>query len=143
MIVYEKPARLHRTRWLFDQVDEFVQRSSGDHIALLIVLPSADPPDGPTRAENKARLRKLGRSLRRIVTVPIGDAFRMTVVRTIMRAIALLQGQARVHFVEDSMEHGVGRLLEAASSATPPAHVIEEDLQAMYEALGARISLSA
>src|SRR6478672_1880468 len=80
MIVYQKPARLHRSRWLFDRVDEFVKASHGDKIALMIILPTADPPDAPTRAENALRLRRLGSALRRIVTVPVGDAFWMSLV---------------------------------------------------------------
>ena len=94
MIVYQKPARLHRSRWLFDRVDEFVKSSPGDKIALMIVLPTADPPDAPTRAENRLRLRRLGPALRCIVTVPVGDAFWTSVVRTIMRALAVLQGRS-------------------------------------------------
>jgi hypothetical protein len=142
-VVYERAARLPRTRWLFDRIDEFAEGSPGDKMTFLIILPNADPPDRMTRAENNARLRKLGPSLRRIVTVPIGDAFRMTIVRSVMRAMTLLQGQARTNVVADSVPEGIARLLEARTGATPTARLIEGDLQTMYRALGPSISLSA
>src|SRR6185436_19986380 len=91
-IVYQKAARLHRTRWLFVQMDKFAAWRQGDLTASMVVLPTADPPDAPTRAENTAGLKRVGTRLRRLVTAPVGDAFRTTIVRTIMRPLSALQG---------------------------------------------------
>ena len=59
LVVYGAAARLHRTRWLFDRADELA-RNHASVIVLMVVLPAADPPDGPTRAENATRLKALG-----------------------------------------------------------------------------------
>jgi hypothetical protein len=103
----------------------------------MVVLPTADPPDGPTRAENNARLRRVGARLRRLVTAPVGDAFRMSVVRAVMRGLALLQGQTRTHVIADTVEGGVMRLLEVKTEQTPGRARILIDLRAMHAALGA------
>jgi hypothetical protein len=102
----------------------------------MVVLPTSDPPDGPTRAENALRLRRLGPSLRRVVTVPIGNAFRVSVVRTVMRAISAIQGRSGVQVVATTVEEGIPRLLELARAKTPTREEIEADLNAMYQALG-------
>src|ERR1700712_1896649 len=95
LIVYASPARLLRTRWLFDRLDEMTARVAPIN-SLLIVLPSADVPDADTRAENTLRMGRLRGRLRRVITVVIGDSMRVNLVRTIMRAMFLLQGQSRV-----------------------------------------------
>jgi hypothetical protein len=99
-------------------------------------LPTADPPDGPTRAENSLRMKKLAPSLRRFVTVAIGDDFRVSVVRTVMRAISVLQGKAKVHLVANTVEEGIRRMLEAGGPTTPGPVQLTQDVQARYRALG-------
>jgi hypothetical protein len=54
LIVYQAAARLHRTKWLFDVIDELVARNRDGIIAFMVILSTADPPDAVTRAENTA-----------------------------------------------------------------------------------------
>ena len=119
-IVYQRAARLHRTRWLFDQFDVIRAKNPDGVIALMVVLPSADPPDAETRAENNSRLHTMGTSLRRLVTVPIGDAFRTSVVRTIMRGITIIQGKSKVQFICNTIDAGVRELLVGAFRQNAP-----------------------
>jgi hypothetical protein len=134
-IVYQKAARLHRTRWLFERLEAFAAGRKGEVMVLMVVLPTADPPDGPTRAENAAGLKRLGPRLRRLVTAPVGDAFRATIVRTIMRALAALQGKSGVHFVVNSVDEAVQRIRQAAGAETPSVDQLHQDLDALHAAL--------
>jgi hypothetical protein len=136
VVVYRAPARLHRSRWLYYLADRAARDSPDGIVVLMVILPTADPPDGPTRGENTTRMRKLAPSLRRFVTVAIGDDLRLSVVRTVMRALAVLQGKSKVHFIENTLEDGVSRLLEAAGPKTPGAAELMQDVEALYEALG-------
>lgn len=136
LIVYQRAARLHRTRWLFDRVDEYLAERSDDVVVFMVVLPTADPPDGPTRAENSTRLKKIGKRLRRLVTTPVGDAFRMSIVRTVMRGLAILQGQAGVCFVTNTIDDGLRRVTAVASPKTPSRARLGTDLESLFAALG-------
>ncbi len=133
--LWQSPARVHRTRWFFDIADEAAARNTDGIVAMLIILPTALPPDAPARTENALRLRKLGKSIRRVVTVPLGDAFFLNVVRTVMRAMFVVQGQSGMQIVESSIAVGIRRVLEAASHSTPGRPQIEEDVTALYRAL--------
>jgi hypothetical protein len=135
VVVYRAPARLHRSRWLYYLADRAAKENPEGIVALMVILPTADPPDGPTRAENTTRMRKLAPSLRRFVTVAIGDDLRLSVVRTVMRALAVLQGKSKVHFIENTLEDGVARVREAAGPRTPGAAELMRDVQALYQAL--------
>src|SRR5262245_50146277 len=81
LIVYQAAARLHRTRWLFNRMNEYLGAHAEPCVVLMVVLPTADPPDRATRAENSAQLKRMGDRLRRLVTAPVGDAFRVSIVR--------------------------------------------------------------
>ncbi len=139
IVVYQLDARLHRTRWLFDRLDEFVATlGEGTAMGFMVVLPTAGPPDAPTRTGNVHRPRKVGARLRRIVTTPIGDSFLTSVVRTVMRGLSILQGQAKVQIVSNTIDEGITRLLEISSPATPTRTQLLADLEAMHAALGAQ-----
>jgi hypothetical protein len=143
LIVYQQAARLHRTRWLFDQCDEVCANLPGGLMALMVVLPSADPPDSATRTENNARLKKLGIKLRRLVTVPVGDAFRMSLVRAVMRAISVIQGTTHVQFVCNTIDDGMRVMLVGSSQITPPGAQLFDDLVRVHKALGVEMPRSA
>jgi hypothetical protein len=135
-IVYSAPARLHRTRWVFDRAEA---RTMGkDFVVLMVVLSTSDPPDAATRTENVERLRRIGPRLRRLVTVPLGDTFFVTIVRTIMRALALVTGHGRTQLICSSIEEGVARVVQVAGPSTPTATRILEDQRAMFGALDLR-----
>jgi hypothetical protein len=136
LVVYQKAARLERTRWLFDVADALLANTAADILAFMIVLPTADPPDARTRHENTLRMRRIAPRVRRLVTTPIGNAFNVSVVRTIMRGLNVLLGHADTRFVADTVQEGVRYLLEAKSDTTPSAQQILTDLAAIYQALG-------
>ncbi len=135
-VVYQLAARYHRTHWLFEKIDAYASAHPGDFMVLMVVLPTADPPDAATRAENAMQLRRLGSRLRRLVTAPIGDAFRVSIVRTVMRALAALQGKSGVHFVTRGIEDSLERITQGASERTPSADQLKRDLSSLHQALG-------
>ena len=139
-VVYQAAARLHRSRWLFDVIDELAAKNPDGILGLMVILPTADPPDAATRAENSARLRKLGISLRLMVTVPVGDDMWHTIVRTMMRAMNVIQGKAHAYVVSTSLEEGLDRLFQAAGPRTPSREQIQQDLDALHAALGVKTS---
>ncbi|HEV8550885.1 MAG TPA: hypothetical protein VGQ57_17685 [Polyangiaceae bacterium] len=136
IIVYQKPARINRTRWLFDVVDAVLAETNFDIVGFLIVLPTADPPDRPTRDENVRRLRKISHRVRRLVTTPIGNAFKVSLVRTVMRGLNILLGHSDSRFVTDTVPEGLAHLVAVKSARTPSPEQILADISAVYVALG-------
>jgi hypothetical protein len=118
VIVYKSPARLKRIRWIFDRIEELAARTAPIN-GLLIVLESSDLPDAATRAENTRRMVELRGRLRRVVTVVLGDSMRVSLVRTIMRAMFLLQGMSRVQHIVSSVEEGLNTLLDDPTAQMP------------------------
>jgi len=136
LVVYQKAARIERTRWLFDVVENYLADHDTDLLAFLIVLPSADPPDAPTRQENSDRMKKIGPRVRKLVTLPIGNAFKVQLVRTVMRGLNAILGRSDREPIADTVDEGLEELLESASERTPSTRQIRDDIRAIYEALG-------
>jgi hypothetical protein len=136
LIVYQKAARIERTRWLFDVIENYLLDNDTNLLAFLIVLPSADPPDARTRQENTDRTRRIGQRIRRLVTLPIGNAFKANIVRAIMRGLNFILGQSDSRSIADNVADGLDELLEVATERTPPARQICDDIGLIYQALG-------
>jgi hypothetical protein len=136
LVVYQKAARIERTRWLFDIVENYLRDHESDLLAFLIVLPSADPPDARTRQENTDRMKKIGHRVRRLVTMPIGNAFKANVVRAVMRGLNVVLGYSDTRSIADTVDEGLDELLKFASTRTPSVRQIRDDIALIYQTLG-------
>lgn len=137
LVLYAADARLHRTRWAFDRVDELVAKCPEGVVCLMVILPTAGAPDAPTRAENAFRFRKIDSSLRMMVTVALGDQFRQSIVRAVMRGLILVSRQQERHAIAVTEREGIAKLLasEGIRPSTPARSEIEADLAALHAAL--------
>lgn len=133
--LWNAPARLHRSRWVYDAADELAASRSNGMCALMILLPTADPPDGPARNENALRMRALKKSLRRLVTVVLGDDLRQTIIRSVLRIVALPLGPGRAG-VASSVERGIEQLVRAGSPSTPSFADLAKDVGSLFRQLG-------
>jgi hypothetical protein len=124
---YGADASLERTRWVFDRADELAAGNPDGILCLMVISSTVAPPDGPTRAENEARLEMLDSKMQLLVTVPLGD----TIMRALLRTMIPLQGKRARHVIVASEREGIRRLLELASPQTPSRSEIEADLSAL------------
>ncbi len=133
LVLYGADARLHRTRWVFDRVDELAARNPGGIYSLMAITPNSAPPDAATRAENAKRFGQLDRVLIAMVTVALGDDFKISIVRTVMRAVILLSRKSGKHMIASTEREGIDRLLAEAAGDTrlPSRALIEGDLAAL------------
>jgi len=67
--------------------------------------------------------------------VPLGDSLRAQIVRTVMRAMLLVQRQSERHRIAVNEAEGIRLILEAATPETPGATQIRADLAALYKEL--------
>jgi hypothetical protein len=134
LTLWNAPARLHRSRWVFDHLDLLADAQPSGVVGMMIILSTADPPDAATRTENLVRLRRLTGRLRRVVTVIIGDELHQTVVRTVLRLLAIPLGSGRL-VVERSIDAGLVRMREAESRATPSLAELQEAVAELYTSL--------
>jgi hypothetical protein len=141
LTLWNAPARLHRSRWVFDQLDALAATQPEGVVGMMIILPTADPPDAATRTENFVRLRRLTGRLRRVVTVIVGDELHQTVVRTVLRLLAIPLGSGRL-VVERSIDAGIIRMREDAGRGTPSLAELQDAAAALYTSLGLPVPAS-
>ncbi|HJL15953.1 MAG TPA: hypothetical protein RMH99_09865 [Sandaracinaceae bacterium LLY-WYZ-13_1] len=133
LIIYGGAARLHRTRWLFESVEDVTAGRDG-LVALMLIPAGAEPPDAVTRRENKKRLERLRGRLDLLVTVPMGDAFWISIVRTVMRGMAMVHRQTGWNLVESTFAAGLDRVCGLPD--VPPRTQVVQDALVLCEALG-------
>jgi hypothetical protein len=135
-MVWKTAARLHRTRWVFDVMDSLAASRPGGIVVLMVILPTADPPDKEARAENDRRIKGLGPSVRALSTVILGDGVRQVLIRSVMRAMVIPHRRSvRESTLDSTVDGGIERLLCAASPETPSFEQVAADVRAMHLAL--------
>jgi hypothetical protein len=139
--MWQSAANLNRVRWHAAVLEQHVAKHRGETLGLMIVLPTAAPPQGEARLESNAVVRRVAPHLRLAVTAALGETLQMQVVRTVMRGMFLLCGNAKRHVVVSTEAQGVDRILGVADSTTPNRAELEATLSALHEALGPQPAL--
>lgn len=136
-VVYRGDARAHRSHWLFERMEQMVAAGVPSVIGLVVVPPDSKPPDQDARAAEAAAYERFGRIIRRVVTVPEGSPFRVSVVRLVMAAHVMILRRGDFALIAKDVEDGVRLALEAKSELTPSAREIMADLETVRAALPA------
>ncbi len=134
LTLWKEPARVARGRWLFDATERGIAER-GSFVLIQLILPSSSPPDGPMRAESSVRIKRWGERLRRVVSIPLGDALWISVVRTIMRAMFILQRNATTQVVASDIASGLRLVRDVSSVETPSFEALKSDIAALFVAL--------
>jgi hypothetical protein len=135
--MWKSSASLLRVRWHGALIEQHVAKQGGNALCLMIILPTAAPPQGEARIESNALVKRIAPKLRLAVTAPLGDTLQIQVVRTIMRGMFLLSGNAKRHVIVSTEAQGVDRILAVAEATTPPRAVLEAAIRSSHEALDA------
>jgi hypothetical protein len=138
LAVWRDPARLSRGRFVFDKVRECIARNPQGILVCQIVLRTSTPPDAPARAEIGQTVRELQANMRRVVTLPVGDAMWMSLVRTMMRGMFMLSGQSKRHLVAGDVGEAVAQLQEVRGPQTPDRGQMLDVVAQLYGLLGVK-----
>lgn len=100
---------------------------------LQIIAEGAGTPDAEARAFIQDVYKRELSDVRRIVSAPLGDSFRQSIVRTIMRGMALFAGKTQHITVVSTLEQAYTAVL--AGRASPSREKLDEQVRAMLAAL--------
>jgi hypothetical protein len=79
-----------------------------------------------------------GERVQRVVTVPEGHAFHVSLVRLVVGAYFALSGKRDTHFVAKNVDEGIALALAVRTSITPGAAQLRTDLDRLRSALSTR-----
>jgi hypothetical protein len=133
--LYVGDASIQRSAWLFDLAQSLCERNSQGIVAMVIIPQTSKPPNQETRNAEVVGYKRLGKRLRRAVSVPEGHGFHMSIVRMVIGAYITLTGLGESHYVAKSLEHGVSLITAARSARTPDANQILADIARLRSAL--------
>jgi hypothetical protein len=100
---------------------------------LQIIAEQAGTPDADARAYIQEVYKRELSDVRRMVSAPLGDSFRQSIVRAIMRGMALFAGKTQHITVVSTLEQAYAAVLEGRSAPTRDA--LDRQVRAMYAAL--------
>ena len=135
LAIWTGPTDSARLRLLSAAIDAIANRNGGSLVVCQFVDPTSRPPDAEARAEIVTMLKRKGR-LRRFITVPLGDAFWIGVVRSIMRAFFVLVRRSEMLVIADDERSAVKSILAAKSARTPSAANLSEAIAELLRDAG-------
>jgi len=144
--MWQHAALLDRVRWHGALLEQHVAKHAGEALGLMIVLETAPPPQGEARLESNAIVKRISPNLRLGVTAALGETLQVQVVRTVMRGMFLLSGQAKRHVVVSSEAEGIDRILalqtDRAEASTLGRYELEDMVNSLREALAPNLRSS-
>ena len=134
--MWKSSANLNRVCWHAALLEQHVSKHRGKALGLMIVLPSAAPPQGAARVEANAVVRRIGPHLRCGVTAALGETLQAQVVRTVMRGIFLVSGNAKRHLVVNTEAEGIESIVALVEASAPSRAELVATLSSLHEAPG-------
>jgi hypothetical protein len=110
--------------------------SPGWVVLLALITPNAQAPRAADREQIQADLRSLGPRLRKILSVAMGSSLRMSRLRTILRSMVLLGGQAKQHVVVATIREELDCVRQVAGETTPPGSELLATINALSDTIG-------
>jgi hypothetical protein len=135
IFLYATDASLERSRWLFGCIEKNIARCGQSIQGMLIIPAGTKPPDQATREMESEYYARLGPKLRRLVVVPEGNAFRISLVRMVVSAQIFFAQRGSFFFFAKNMEDGIRLVTEAATPMTPSASQIQADTETLRRAV--------
>ena len=135
LTVWKGRASPEVVRRAFDTAQLLIDRQPDGIVIFQIVPSSSTPPNAEGRAVATRGFQRIRPQLRRLVTVALGDAFWMSIVRTVMRGAGMLNGMYGIQAIEATEARGLLRVREKASPATPSQTELQAGIAELYAAL--------
>lgn len=133
--VWKESATLTRVRWHGAMLENHVANLNGKALVVMIILPTAGPPQGEARVASSAVAKRVLPKLRLAVTAAVGSTVWLQVIRTVMRGILFLSGEGKHHQVVTTEAAALDRILEVATARTPNREALEALLRDLHAAL--------
>jgi len=133
--LWQKPATWAR----FDELEQQMEAMARDHetfIVCQLILSSSTPPNAALRARLRVVMRRFEGRMRYLISVPLGDAIWMGIVRVIMRGLAIISGHAATSSVSATAEEALERVAWAAGGRTPDREALVAAVLAACSELG-------
>ena len=136
LVTWTGEPSLAANRWLVDRMPAQVMSRHPSWLLLQIISPSCGTPGPEARQYVQEAFKTRLATVRCMVTVPLGDSLKQSIVRTIMRGMVILSGRSQTITVASSVDDALRLLGSVSSPDTPGRREVLADLRASFAELG-------
>ena len=131
-VLHEASASLRRSRWLFSTFERLPLQT---YVVMLVIGDTAKPPDQAHREHDSQAYQRVAHKLRRIIAVSEGGSFRISMVRLVMNAYALITGKRQLFAFAQDLPQAFEWVQGARSPHTPDVAQMQADLARLRQAV--------
>lgn len=136
IILWTGDPTLAANRWLIEQLSGVRTKRARPALGLQIIAEQAGTPDADARRYVQEAFKHELVGLRRFVNTPLGSSFKQSLVRTILRGMALVGDRNKVIVIASSLDQALDLIGEKASPETPTRQALEAQIAHLFSMQG-------
>lgn len=136
IILWTGDPSLAANRWLIEQLSRVRLSRTQPALGLQIIAEQAGTPDADARRYIQEAFKHELVGLRRFVNTPLGSSFKQSLVRTILRGMALVGDRTKVMVIASNLEQALDLLAEKASPDTPSRDELRARIAQLFDVQG-------
>lgn len=125
LILWHGEPTLAANRWLIQYVTTARRAGSGFKIGIQLICDATPLPEADARRYVQEAFREELPHVRRFINAPLGDSMRQSLVRTILRGMAMIADRSKVVVIASTIREALDLTVPVASEDTPPRAVLD------------------
>jgi hypothetical protein len=134
VMIWQHPATHDRWEWQVQLMEKMAAKPGDGFLMLNIIFSTSSPPPSSLRKRMQDYMKRIAPRMSKIVVVALGDSIWLSVVRTIIRALALISGESERQVVMATLHEGIAVMNRLGSRV--PASEMKRAIDLATEGLG-------
>jgi glycine/D-amino acid oxidase-like deaminating enzyme len=134
VLLWRAPATMARWEWQLELTERIAASDPKGVVILNFIAASSTPPDAAMRKRMQAYLKVSGGRIRKLIAVPLGDSIWQSIVRAIIRGVALVSGVSDRQIVVGTVPEAI--VAAQANGSRASADDLRRAVAQLADALG-------
>ena len=132
LVLWHGDPTLAANRWLLGHIVSARRAGHPYRIGLQLIAEQAPLPDAETRRFVQAMFKEELPHIHRFINAPLGDSMKQSLVRTVLRGMAMISDKSRAVVIASTLEEALDMASAVASAETPPRSVLRRTVDEMF-----------
>jgi hypothetical protein len=136
LILWSGTPTIEANRWLMGRFTAGLSAIDGTAVGLQIIGEDTPVPDSATRRYVQQSYQQDLARVRRLVNTPLGDSLRQSIIRTVLRTMAVVGDRRKVLTIAATIDEALDLVAAVSSPHTPSRAVLSDRIDQLFNAKG-------
>jgi hypothetical protein len=136
LVLWHGEPTLAANRWLVGLISSARRAGKGIRVGIQLIDGGSGMPDAEARRYVQQAFSEELPHVRRFVNAPLGDSMKQSLVRTVLRGMAMIGDKAKVVVIASTIDEALDLVAPVASSDTPSRTVLSRTIDQLFAEAG-------